>query len=121
MPGLEFLGQASPAYRGRAAEIHGLGVVLYPTLTCDVLPLPSLWQNAVVLPQLTERKEWKFFAVLWTADPDLAAAWWTALLVRGILPAAFAIASPARLKITPEKSARWRNRFHMHGLTPSLT
>jgi len=41
---------------------------------------------------LTERKEWKFFSVLPKADPGLAAAWWTALLLRGILPAAFAIA-----------------------------
>jgi ABC-type multidrug transport system fused ATPase/permease subunit len=46
----------------------------------------------VVLQPLTERKEWKFFAVLPKADPGLAAAWWTALLLRGILPAAFAIA-----------------------------
>jgi ABC-type multidrug transport system fused ATPase/permease subunit len=51
-----------------------------------------LWQNAVVLQQLTERKEWKFFSVLPKADPGLAAAWWTALLLRGMLPAAFAIA-----------------------------
>ena len=41
---------------------------------------------------LTGRKEWKFFAGLPKADPGLAAAWWTALLLRGILPAAFAIA-----------------------------
>jgi ABC-type multidrug transport system fused ATPase/permease subunit len=41
---------------------------------------------------LTERKEWKFFSVLPKAHPGLAAAWWTALLLRGILPAAFAIA-----------------------------
>jgi ABC-type multidrug transport system fused ATPase/permease subunit len=46
----------------------------------------------VVLQQLTERKEWKFFAVLPKADPGLAAAWWAVLLFRGILPAAFAIA-----------------------------
>ena len=39
-----------------------------------------------------ERKEWKFFGVLLKADPGLAAAWWMALLLRGILPAAFAIA-----------------------------
>ncbi|OLE56873.1 MAG: multidrug ABC transporter ATP-binding protein [Chloroflexi bacterium 13_1_20CM_2_59_7] len=51
-----------------------------------------MWQNAVVLQRLTERKEWKFFGVLPKADPGLAAAWWTALLLRGILPAAFAIA-----------------------------
>jgi ABC-type multidrug transport system fused ATPase/permease subunit len=53
---------------------------------------PILWQNAVVLTALTQRKEWKFFGVLPKADRALAAAWWTALLLRGILPAAFAIA-----------------------------
>jgi ATP-binding cassette, subfamily B, bacterial len=45
-----------------------------------------------VLQRLTARKEWKFFAVLPKADPGLAAAWWTVLLLRGLLPAAFAIA-----------------------------
>ncbi|OLD80973.1 MAG: multidrug ABC transporter ATP-binding protein [Acidobacteria bacterium 13_1_20CM_58_21] len=49
-------------------------------------------QNAVVLQSLTERKEWKFFGVLPKADAGLAAAWWAVLLLRGILPAAFAIA-----------------------------
>ena len=33
-----------------------------------------------------------FFGSLPKADPGLAAAWWTVLLFRGILPAAFAIA-----------------------------
>jgi ATP-binding cassette subfamily B protein len=45
-----------------------------------------------VLPNLTARKEWKFFAVLPKASPRLAAAWWVVLLLRGTLPAAFAIA-----------------------------
>ena len=45
-----------------------------------------------MLRRLTERKEWKLFAVLPKADPALAAAWWAALLLRGILPAVFAIA-----------------------------
>jgi ABC-type multidrug transport system fused ATPase/permease subunit len=44
-----------------------------------------------VFQRLTERKEWKFFAVLPKAAPGLAVAWWIALLLRGILPAAFAI------------------------------
>src|SRR5438477_4543152 len=57
-----------------------------------VVRAPALRQNAVVFQRLTERKEWKFFAVLPKADPGLAAAWWTALLLRGVLPAAFAIA-----------------------------
>ena len=41
---------------------------------------------------LFERKEWKFFAILPKADAGLAAAWWIALVLRGLLPAAFAIA-----------------------------
>ena len=45
-----------------------------------------------MLQRLTERKEWKFFGVLPKADAGLAAAWWAVLLLRGILPAAFAIA-----------------------------
>jgi ATP-binding cassette subfamily B protein len=45
-----------------------------------------------VLQRLTERKEWKFFCVLPKADSRLATAWWIALVLRGILPAVFAIA-----------------------------
>jgi ABC-type multidrug transport system fused ATPase/permease subunit len=41
---------------------------------------------------LTQRKEWKFFGVLPKADPPLAFAWWTALLLRGLLPAFFTLA-----------------------------
>jgi ABC-type multidrug transport system fused ATPase/permease subunit len=44
------------------------------------------------VPRLTERKEWKFFAALLRAAPGLAALWWFALVLRGVLPAAFAIA-----------------------------
>lgn len=40
---------------------------------------------------LTERKEWKFFATLPKASPGLAAAWWTSLILRGTLPAVFAM------------------------------
>src|SRR4029450_2216892 len=43
-----------------------------------------------VMRALTERKEWKFFAVLPKADAVLAAAWWAALILRGVLPAIFA-------------------------------
>ena len=45
-----------------------------------------------MLQSLARRKEWKFFSVLPKAGPALAAAWWTTLLLRGMLPAAFAIA-----------------------------
>src|ERR1700732_373481 len=55
------------------------------------LRLPVLWQNAVVFQRLIARKEWKFFGVLPKASPGLATAWWALLLLRGILPAAFAI------------------------------
>ena len=45
-----------------------------------------------MLRRLTQRKEWKFFAVLSKAAPGLAATWWMVLLLRGVLPAVFAIA-----------------------------
>jgi ATP-binding cassette subfamily B protein len=42
--------------------------------------------------RLRQRNEWKFFAVLPKADRALAVAWWIALVLRGLLPALFAIA-----------------------------
>ena len=45
-----------------------------------------------MIRRLTARKEWIFFAVLPKADRFLAIGWWIALLLRGVLPAAFAIA-----------------------------
>ena len=45
-----------------------------------------------MLERVFERKEWKFFSLLPKAAPGLALAWWLALLLRGGLPAAFAIA-----------------------------
>ena len=44
---------------------------------------------------ITDRKEWRFFSVLPKADRALAAAWWGALILRGVLPAGFAIAMGA--------------------------
>jgi ATP-binding cassette, subfamily B, bacterial len=58
----------------------------------EVVRARTVSDNAVVLQRLRARKEWKFFAVLPQADPGLAAAWWTVLLLRGVLPSAFAIA-----------------------------
>src|SRR6516225_1179383 len=46
----------------------------------------------VMFRRVTESKEWKFFSVLPKAAPVLALAWWIVLLLRGTLPAAFAIA-----------------------------
>jgi ABC-type multidrug transport system fused ATPase/permease subunit len=46
----------------------------------------------VVFQRLTSRNEWIFFSVLPNADRGLALAWWSALILRGIAPAAFAIA-----------------------------
>ena len=45
-----------------------------------------------MLRRLRARNEWKFFSVLPKADPWLAVAWWSVLLLRGVLPAAFAVA-----------------------------
>jgi len=45
-----------------------------------------------VIERLRARNEWKFAGVLPQADGPLAAAWWTLLVLRGLLPALFAIA-----------------------------
>jgi ATP-binding cassette subfamily B protein len=45
-----------------------------------------------MLRRLRDRKEWKFFGVLSKADHLLAMAWWVLLILRGVLPAVFAIA-----------------------------
>jgi len=44
------------------------------------------------LRHLSERNEWKFFGVLPKAAPVLALAWWVLVVLRGVLPAVFAIA-----------------------------
>ena len=45
-----------------------------------------------MIERLRARNEWKFAGVLPQADRALAAAWWTLLVLRGLLPALFAIA-----------------------------
>jgi len=45
-----------------------------------------------VIHRLRARNEWKFVRVLPQAGRSLAVAWWTLLIIRGILPALFAIA-----------------------------
>ncbi|MGH9178472.1 MAG: ATP-binding cassette domain-containing protein, partial [Acidimicrobiales bacterium] len=45
-----------------------------------------------MLERLWGRQEWKFFGVLPRADRGLATAWWAVLLLRGLLPAGFAVA-----------------------------
>ena len=48
-----------------------------------------------MLRRLRDRQEWKFFGVLPKADRGLAVAWWIVLVLRGVLPAAFAVAMGA--------------------------
>jgi len=48
-----------------------------------------------VIRRLTEHNAWKFFGVLLKADRLLAIAWWAVLLLRGVLPVVFAIATGA--------------------------
>ena len=48
-----------------------------------------------MLDRLRARNEWKFFAVLPRADRPLAIVWWLVLILRGTLPAIFAVAMGA--------------------------
>ncbi len=43
------------------------------------------------MKKLRDRNEWKFFGVLFKADRFLTLIWWTIVILRGILPAAFAV------------------------------
>ena len=52
-------------------------------------------ENLITPLEITKLKEWQFFVALTKASPGLAAAWWTCLLLLGLLPAAFAIAMGA--------------------------
>jgi len=45
-----------------------------------------------VLQRLRQRNEWKCLGVLPKADQPLAVAWWVVLVLRGLLPAGFAVA-----------------------------
>ncbi|HEV3197295.1 MAG TPA: ABC transporter ATP-binding protein [Bryobacteraceae bacterium] len=49
-------------------------------------------KGVAVIERLTQSNQWKFFGVLPKADRPLAFAWWLVLLLRGALPALFAIA-----------------------------
>jgi ABC-type transport system involved in cytochrome bd biosynthesis fused ATPase/permease subunit len=62
------------------------------TFTAPIDRLESLALGLTVLDRLRARKEWKFFAVLPRADRTLAVVWWVVLVLRGVLPAIFAIA-----------------------------
>ena len=50
-------------------------------------------QNVAMLDRLRQRDEWKFFSVLPKANGPLAAGWWFVVLLRGVLPAGFALAT----------------------------
>jgi ABC-type multidrug transport system fused ATPase/permease subunit len=45
-----------------------------------------------VIRRLRERQEWTFFTALHRADRRLGIAWWSILVLRGLLPAAFTVA-----------------------------
>jgi ATP-binding cassette subfamily B protein len=47
------------------------------------------------LARLRARQEWQYFSVLPRADRPLAVCWWVLLVLRGLLPAGFAIAMGA--------------------------
>ncbi|MEO8540851.1 MAG: ABC transporter ATP-binding protein [bacterium] len=55
--------------------------------------------------RISERQEWKFFRVLPQAHGGLAAAWWVAIVLRGVLPALLAIAMGVLIGAVQEGSS----------------
>jgi ABC-type multidrug transport system fused ATPase/permease subunit len=60
-----------------------------------------------MIERLRARDEWRFFGVLPRADALLAPAWWTVLLLRGLLPALFAIAMGALVGAVQRGDPLW--------------
>jgi ATP-binding cassette, subfamily B, bacterial len=60
-----------------------------------------------MLSRLRERAEWQFFAALPRASRGLAVAWWAVLLLRGVLPAVFAVAMGALVGAVQRGEALW--------------
>ncbi|WP_304450689.1 ABC transporter ATP-binding protein [Nocardiopsis sp. YSL2] len=60
------------------------------------VPIPAA--EEVVLPKggltssIASRKEWIFFATLWSSHPGLTVLWWALVLAQGVLPAGFVVA-----------------------------
>ena len=54
--------------------------------------IPKGWKAMTTIGRLRASNSWKFFGVLLKADRGLAVSWWVVLVLRGILPAIFAIA-----------------------------
>src|SRR6185503_12211984 len=46
-----------------------------------------------MIDRLRSRQEWGFFAALFRASRPLATIWWVVLVLRGALPALFAVAA----------------------------
>src|SRR3974377_1697401 len=60
-----------------------------------------------MLSRLRQRNEWKFFSVLPKADRGLALAWWFSLILRGVLPAVFAIAMGFLVSAVQGRASLW--------------
>ncbi|MEV0285669.1 ABC transporter ATP-binding protein [Kribbella sp. NPDC050820] len=69
-----------------------------------------------MVSRLRGRPEWQFFAVLPRADPVLATLWWVLLLVRGALPALFAI-SMGRLIGAVQNGSELAGPLSLMGIT----
>ena len=68
-----------------------------------------------MIERLRARNEWKFFGVLPQADRALAVAWWAVLVLRGLLPALFAIAMGALVGAVAAGRLTWPRRSDWSG------
>jgi ATP-binding cassette, subfamily B, bacterial len=58
-----------------------------------------------MLARALDRQEARLAAALWRADRPMACAWWSLLVVRGLLPAGFAIATGVAVAAVERQSA----------------
>ena len=100
----------APAYYVGGLALLGMALALVPWSDSYKTETSNSATLCPVMRRLTARKEWKLFAVLPKADRRLAIGWWIVLLLRGVLPAVFAIATGTLVGAVAAAAPAWPGR-----------
>src|SRR6266542_3376726 len=108
LPACRFTGRPRPVFRAagcrsswqirclpyiprQAPRLPSITAVLGVDSGASLWPRPQSREEVAMIKRLRDRDDWKFFGVLRQTDRLLALSWWSVLLLRGLLPALFAI------------------------------
>src|SRR4029079_18737363 len=91
-----------PGARGGVGQRRGRQNIRSASAIGDCRAVVRVVGFCGMVARLRKRNEWKFFAVLPKADAPLAILWWVLLVLRGVLPAALAIAMGRLVAVVQE-------------------